>query len=161
MPRDTLKVRPTRLRLARLVRLCGDDCQLWDEDGFHRASFAPQFPTPYAERVLPGHLLAVATAPNGDEVVIWRWYDAVVLSAALDGSVQLWEPAHGEVTARVRDGYRYGEPGSRVYASAGLPGAQWWAAGPVTDRPDQAEVELPAVDALYTEHGLWAAVFGS
>lgn len=159
MPADTTTARPIRLRLARLVRLLGEDCQLWDGDGLHRARFAPQFPTPYAERVSPGHLLAVATAPNGDEVVIWRWYDAVVLSAALDGSVQLWEPGHGEVSARVRDGYRDNGPGSRVYASAGLAGAQWWAAGPITDRPDQAEVELAAVEAMYAEHGLWTAVF--
>jgi hypothetical protein len=29
--------------------------------------------------VSPGHLVAVATAPDGSEVVVWRWYDAVVL----------------------------------------------------------------------------------
>jgi hypothetical protein len=29
--------------------------------------------------VSPGHLVAVATAPDCSEVVVWRWHDAVVL----------------------------------------------------------------------------------
>ena len=45
--------------------------------------------------------VAAATAPDGSEVVVWRWYDAVVLGEEA-GLIRLWEPAHGEVVARRR-----------------------------------------------------------
>jgi hypothetical protein len=106
------------------------------------------------ERVSPGHLVAIATAPDGTDVVVWRWYDAVVLNVAEDGSVRLWEPAHGEVVARPRPSYQKQHPGSRAYASVGLPGAEWWVVG-------SADVELDAVAALYTEHNLWPTAFDS
>src|SRR5690606_25730881 len=84
--------------------------------------FAPMFPTPRVERVPPGHLVAIATGPGGADAVVWRWYDAVVLGHEPDGAVRLWEPAHGEVMAQARASYAKQEPGSRAYASAGLPG---------------------------------------
>jgi hypothetical protein len=93
--------------------------------------------------------------------VVWRWYDTVVLGTKDDGSVRLWEPAHGEVIARARASYHRQDPGSRAYASAGLPGAEWWVAGSACGNPQNADVELDDVDALYTENGLWPAVFGS
>lgn len=104
--------------------------------------------------------MAIATAPDGREVVVWRWFDAVVLGEDGIGSVRLWEPAHGEVVAQRRDGYRRQESGSRAYASAGLPGADWWVASGVVANPDRADVELGAVDALCTDHNLWAEAFG-
>jgi hypothetical protein len=113
------------------------------------------------ERVLPGHLVAVATAPHGRTVVVWRWYDAVVLGRGDDGSVRLWEPAHGEVAARARASYGEQPPGSRAYASAGLPGADWWVDGRVVDSPSDAAVDLDAVEAMYTGNDLWPAAFGA
>jgi len=117
------------------------------------------FPSPRGERVSPGHLVAIATSPTGTEVVVWRWYDAVVLTRSDTGSVQLWEPAHGEVIAQARQSYTTVEPGERAYASAGLPGADWWVAGGVTIPPEGAHVELDAVHSLYTDNDLWPAVF--
>ncbi len=92
---------------------------------------------------------------------MWRWYDAVVLDEEAAGSVRLWEPAHGEVVAqRRRSAQRY-EPGTRAYLSAGLPGnVEWWVAGPVTARAEDADVELDEVRRLYTDNKLWAAAFG-
>ena len=120
--------------------------------------YAPQFPAPRRERVLPGHLVAIAEAA-GAPVVVWRWYDAVVLGSDA-GSVQLWEPAHGEVAAqRRRPQQQYG-PGARAYLSAGLPGAEWWVAGSAVDQAEDAEVELGEVERLYTEHGMWDSAFG-
>jgi hypothetical protein len=89
---------------------------------------------------------------------VWRWHDAVVLGTGDDGSVRLWEPAHGEVLAQARASYEKQVPGSRAYASAGLPGAEWWVADSAGGLhiPD---VELDDVDALYIENNLWSSVF--
>jgi hypothetical protein len=141
-----------------VLRVAEQACTAWDGERVVSFRFAPLFPSPRTERVSPGHLVAVVTSPDGDEVVIWRWYDAVVLGHD-EGSVQLWEPAHGEVTARPRQSYKEQQPGSRAYVSAGLPGADWWVAGRVANSPDEAAVELDAVEAMYTENNLWPAVF--
>lgn len=152
---------PRRLRTARVIRVREDVCEVWGHGGVSSAGFAPMFPSPRAGRVSPGHLVAIATGPDGTGVVVWRWYDAVVLSTEDDGSVRLWEPAHGEVIARPRETYSRQDPGSRAYASAGLPGARWWVADAASGAPRNADVELDDVNALYTENGLWPAVFGS
>lgn len=120
--------------------------------------FAAAFPTPRQERVSPGHLVAVATGAEGRATVVWRWCDAVVLGAADDGDVRLWEPAHGEAVANTPPSCPLMEPGTRAYASAGLPGADWWVADSA-ERALTARVELDEVRALYTEHGLWASAF--
>ena len=132
---------------------------MWSEGEVSTVGFSPMFPTPRMERVSPGHLVAVATGPNGADVVVWRWYDAVVLGQAGDGQVRLWEPAHGEVIAQARASYENQDPGSRAYASAGLSGAEWWVAGSAHGTPQTADVELVEVEALYTENGLWPTVF--
>ena len=103
--------------------------------------------------------MAVATGPNGVEAVLWRWFDAVVLGNEADGLVRLWEPAHGEIIARARPSYARQDPGSRAFASAGLPGAEWWVADSADCLPHQAELELDVVDALYAKNDLWPAVF--
>ena len=92
---------------------------------------------------------------------MWRWFDTVVLGTEDDGSVRLWEPAHGEVVARARASYGKQEPGSRAFASAGLPGAEWWVADGADGDPQAPDVELQDVEALYTDNGLWPAVFAS
>jgi hypothetical protein len=150
---------PLRLRTSRVLRVKEDVCEVWDAGSVSSVGFAPVFPSPRVERVSPGHLVAIATGPSGTDVVVWRWYDAVVLGAAGGDSVRLWEPAHGEVVARVRTTYQEQPPGSRAWASAGLPGADWWVAGSANGAPDVADVDLDEVEALYTENGLWSAVF--
>jgi hypothetical protein len=131
-----------------------DACQVQAGGAAISVGYAPQFPTPRRERVLPGHLVAVAQAPGISGVVVWRWFDGVVLGGDAD-SVRLWEPAHGEVAARRRRPRQLYSPGSRAYLSAGLPDADWWVAGPAVDKAEHAEVELDEVERLYTEHGLW------
>jgi hypothetical protein len=127
-------------------------CEIWTQGTVGTVRFAATFPSPRMERVSPGHLVAIATAPDGTDVVVWRWYDAVVLGTEDDGSVRLWEPAHGEVVARPRASYRAQDPGSRAYASAGLPGADWWVVG-------GTDAEVDDVADLYTEHDLWPTAF--
>ena len=159
-PRPDAVSAPHRLRTARVVRVGEHACEVWGHGEVSSAGFAPMFPSPRAERVSPGHLVALATGPDGADAVVWRWYDAVVLGAEGEGLVRLWEPAHGEVIAQARVSYQEQDPGSRAYASAGLPAAGWWVAGSASGPPDSADVELDEVSALYTENGLWPAVFG-
>lgn len=71
--------------------------------------------------------MALATAP---------WYDAVVLG----------EPAHREVVAQPRRVEQQRQPGTRAYLAAGLPGAEWWVAGAVMARGEDADVELDEVE---------------
>jgi hypothetical protein len=158
---STSALAPTHLQTARVIRVDEHACDVWSHGAVRSLGFAPMFPSPRVERVSPGHLVAVATGPNGTDVVVWRWFDAVVLGTEDDGSVRLWEPAHGEVVARARASYENQDPGSRAYASAGLPGADWWVADRAGGDPHAAVVELDEVDALYTENDLWSAVFAS
>jgi len=115
--------------------------------------YATVFPGPRTERVAPGHLVAIAATAEAGETVVWRWYDAVVLDSG-DTSISLWEPAHGSVLATPRDPRRVYRPGSRAYLSAGLPGAEWWVAGPAVDRADDADVEIDEVEQFLISHGL-------
>jgi hypothetical protein len=161
IPQPDAIVAPHRLRTARVIRAGEHACEVWSHGEVSSAGFAPMFPSPRAERVSPGHLVAIATGPDGAEVVVWRWYDAVVLGTEDHGSVRLWEPAHGEVTAQARASYEQQDPGSRAYASAGLPGAEWWVVGRACGTPQSIGVELDEVHALYTENDLWSAVFDS
>jgi hypothetical protein len=144
-----------------------DTCQVIAGSEIAVVRYAPRFPAPRRERVLPGHLVAIAVPPAaeppaaeapGIAVVVWRWYDAVVLAGDAE-SVQLWEPAHGQVKARRRQPRQRYRPGTRAYLSAGLPGADWWIAGRAVDNAEDAEVELDEVERLYTEHGMWNSAF--
>jgi hypothetical protein len=148
-----------RLRAARVLRVHEHACDVWSDGEVTTVGFAPMFPSPRLERVSPGHLVAVATGPNGTNVVVWRWYDAVVLGQEGEGMVRLWEPAHGEVIAQARASYEKQDPGSRAYASAGLAGAEWWVVCSAHGAPHTTAVELDDVEALYTANGLWSTVF--
>jgi hypothetical protein len=158
-PERTSAAAAHRLRTARVLRVQEDACEIWSGVASSSIQFAPTFPGPRIERVSPGHLVAVATDVGGLEAVVWRWYDAIVLGREHDGSVRLWEPAHGEVIAQPRAAYQHVEPGSRAWASAGLPGAEWWVAASASTGPEPADVELNEVDRLYTDNNLWSAVF--
>lgn len=133
--------------LALVLRSGEESCLVHSGGETAEAGFAPFFPTPRAERVLPGNLVAVV----GNQVV-WRWFDAVVVETS--GSlVRLWEPAHGELLAERRGEEEYA-PGQRAYVSAGLPGADWWVEGRACVPADEASVDVGAVHAFLTQHGL-------
>jgi hypothetical protein len=142
------------LRCGIVVRVREDTCEVVRDWQVASVRYATLFPSPRTERVSPGHLVAIATMPDGAGVLVWRWYDAVVVGEEA-GLIRLWEPAHGEVLARPRPAYQSRPPGSRAYLSAGLPGAEWWVAGGAAARAEEADVELNEVAQLYTEHDLW------
>lgn len=146
-----------RLHRGVVLRVREDECEVLRGGRLRTVRYAAMFPSPRTERVLPGNLVATTTAPGGTEIVLWRWYDAVVLGDE-EGGIRLWEPAHGEVLAQPRAAYLPGQPGTRAYLSAGLPGADWWVAGPLAAEAQDADVELGEVEKLYTEHGLWDAL---
>ncbi len=148
------EAREPQLRLAMVLSTREDECTVFAQDEQAVVPYAGLFPGPRIERVAPGNLVAIAATPNGSDVVVWRWYDAVVLGEA-DGQVRLWEPAHGEVLAQARDLRRAHRPGSRAYLSAGLAGADWWVAGPTVARAETAAVELDEVQRFFTRHDLW------
>jgi len=145
---------PARLRCGIVVRVREDACEIARDRQPCSVRYATAFPSPRTERVSPGHLVAIATVPDGTEAVVWRWYDAVVLGAEAS-LIRLWEPSHGEVLARARPAYQPAQPGTRAYLSAGLPGADWWVAGGAAARAADADVELDEVEQLYTDHDLW------
>jgi hypothetical protein len=149
-----------QLRCGIVLRVKEDVCQVLTDGQVVSVRYAPLFPAPRTERVSPGHLVAIAEVPRGADVVLFRWYDAVVLGNEA-GSVRLFEPAHGEVVARPRRPEQRHDPGTREYLSAGLPGAEWWVAGKAVDRAEDADVELNEVERFYTEHGMWESVFGA
>ena len=146
----------TALRPALVLGTTEDTCTVVADGRQTDVPYAPPFPRPRVERVLPGHLVALA-AVSGAEVVVWRWFDAVVLGS-VGAQVRLWEPAHGEVLAVPRDPHLSRAPGSRAYLSAGLPGADWWLDGPAVDRAEDADVELDEVVRFFTDLGLWDKV---
>jgi hypothetical protein len=143
-----------RLRCGIVVRVREDACQVLRRGQVSCARYATLFPSPRVERVSPGHLVALVTASDGTEVVVWRWYDALVLGEET-GLIRLWEPAHGEVLALPRRVQESRPPRTRAYLSAGLPGADWWVAGQAVVRAEDADVELDEVERVYTERDLW------
>jgi hypothetical protein len=143
-----------RLRRGIVLRVHEDECEIAIDGRRRWVGYASQFPSPRKERVSPGHLVAVVRRTRGRELIVWRWYDAVVIEELAD-LVTLWEPAHGVVSALRRTSYASTLPGARAYLSAGLPGAEWWVAGPVVADPQNAHVELDEVERFYNEHGLW------
>jgi hypothetical protein len=148
---------PSRLRCGIVLRVQDESCEILTGGQPRSVGYAAGFPAPRTQRVSPGHLVAIATTADGSEVVIWRWYDAVVLDAEA-GLVRLWEPAHGEVRAQPRRAQQLPAPGTRAYLSGGLPGADWWVAGAVAARAEEAEVELDEVERFYDERDLWSTL---
>lgn len=146
-----------RLRSATVVCVQEEFCEIMAGEQRSRARYATLLPTPHVERLSPGHLVAVSVASDACDVVVWRWYDAVVLGAEA-GMVRMWEPSHHEVLAQRRSTHQYLRPGSRAYLSAGLPGADWWVAGSTTVDGETADVELGEVERLYTVNDLWHTV---
>jgi hypothetical protein len=145
---------PAPLRCGIVLHVQEDACQILRAGQLSSVGYASAFPSPRTRRVSPGNLVAIAAAADGAEAVVWRWYDAVVLGEE-SGLVRLWEPAHGEVVAHSRRDQQHRQPGTRAYLSAGLPGADWWVAGPAVAEAEDADVELDEVGRFCTEHGPW------
>lgn len=143
-----------RLSCGIVLRVREEDCQILRAGQLCHIPFAKAFPGPRVERVSPGHLVAVATGTDGAQAVVWRWYDAVVLGEE-DGRFRLWEPGHGEVLAQPRRDQFRPQPGTRAYLSAGLPGADWWLAGAVVAKAEDADVETDEVERFCTKYDLW------
>lgn len=160
--RDTLRMAassnhsrtPARLRCGIVLHVQEDECQVLGAGQLASVGYVRAFPSPRTQRVSPGHLVAVATAAEGAEAVVWRWYDAVVL-AEQTGLVRLWEPAHGEVIAHSRRAQQHRQPGTRAYLSRGLPGADWWVSGAAVAKAEDADVELDEVGRFCSSHDLW------
>jgi hypothetical protein len=143
------------LRPAAVVEAGDEACVVAAAGRRWSVGYAEPFRARAAE-LLPGHLVAVV-ADGPDDVVVWRWFDAVVLDVDADG-VELWEPLHGRIRARARGVTPVLRPGTRAYASAGLPGADWWVAGPAGCDPAEADVELDEVRAFYSANDLWSSL---
>lgn len=109
--------------------------------------------SPRAATLTPGHLVAVIDTPDARSLIIWRWYDAVVLDRSM-GQLRLWEPSHGEVLAQAHDPQQGYPAGTKAYAAAGLPGAGWWVEGPVV-AVEEADVAMDQVCEFYTDNDLW------
>ena len=133
-----------QLNPAIVLSTTEDECVVVVEGRRTVVPYVSGFPRPRTDRVAPGHLVALLVAVDGSLAVVWRWFDAVVVNVE-DGLVTMWEPGHRTVSARPRAPLRVYIPGSRAYLSAGLPGADWWVAGPVVDRAEDADVELDEV----------------
>ena len=58
-----------RLRCGIVLRSEEDACQVLAGGKTASVRYAPQFPAPRRERVLPGHLVAVAEAPGASGAV--------------------------------------------------------------------------------------------
>ena len=145
------------LRLAIVLGTSEEACTVYAQDQRAVVRYAVPFPRPRADRVAPGHLVAITSGADGGEVVVWRWFDAVVLDNTA-GQVRLWEPAHGEVLAQAREPRQAHRPGSRSYLSAGLEGADWWVTGTAVDRAEDAEVDLDEVQHFLTAHDVWSSL---
>jgi hypothetical protein len=143
-----------RLRKAVVLATTEEVCTVFANGDRFEVPYASQFPRPRVERVSPGHLVAIADTAAENDVVVWRWFDAVVLDTAA-GSVILWEPGHGSVHARPRDPDQLYHPGTRAYLSAGLPEADWWACAPVQGGAEFADVDLDEVDQFLAGIGLF------
>jgi hypothetical protein len=144
----------TRLRLGIVLDTTEDACTVVGDGRRFVVPFAPPFPRPRVDRVRPGNLVAIDGNGDGSGVVLWRWFDAVVFDSSSE-SVSVWEPAHGSVIATRRNPQHQYRPGGRAYLSAGLPGAQWWLAGPAVDNAEDADVDRVEVEAFFSGVGWW------
>src|SRR2546430_15145288 len=63
---------PARLHCGIVVRVREDTCEIVRDRQLCSVRYATPFPSPRTERVSPGHLVAIATAPDGTEAVVWR-----------------------------------------------------------------------------------------
>ena len=143
-----------RLRLAIVLDTTEDECTVFVDDRRLVVPYAAPFPRPRIERVRPGHLVAIACDAGEPGVVLWRWFDAVVVDAT-GQSVTVWEPGHGTVIATRRNSEHSYRPGGRAYLSAGLPGSPWWLAGPAVNRAEDADVDLAEVASFFSDLGWW------
>jgi len=142
---------------ATVLDAMADECLVYGNGREYVARYAAPFGSK-SGTVAPGHLVAIHVTQSESSLVLWRWYDALVIRDGPDGTVEMWEPAHGTVTAVRRQVGTELRPGGRAYLSAGLAGAPWWVNDMVTSSPEDANVEFGEVVAFYDEHELWSQV---
>jgi hypothetical protein len=63
-----------RLHCTIVLRVQEDECAVLTGGLLRTVRYASTFPTPRTERVSPGHLVAMTTASDGVDTVLWRWY---------------------------------------------------------------------------------------
>lgn len=149
---NKLRHQPRTARAAVVLRAGEGGCEV----SFGTETALVQYGVPFSPRaktLTPGHLVAVTDTPDAGSLILWRWYDTVVLEQSAD-QVRLWEPGHGEVLAQSRDPQHVYPVGTRAYASAGLRGADRWVEGPVA-AVEEVDVAMDEVVAFYAEHDLW------
>jgi len=99
----------------------------------------------HADSMGPGCLVAVDRGVT-PAAVVYRWFPAEVLQ--VDGSrVELDEPFHGRISARLGQGVPVPRVGQIVYASLGL--TPEWRIDATDDGPDAAATALPEIEAFY------------
>lgn len=108
------------------------------------ASYAEPFRR-NAASMSPGCLVALDRGVR-PAAVVYRWFPARVLG--IDGDrVELDEPFHGVISARVRHGVPAPDVGQTVYASIGL--TDEWRIDATEGEVDAAAAALPEIDGLY------------
>ena len=98
---DQSRHQPLAARVAVVLRPGADRCEV----SFGAETEFVAYGIPFSARantLTPGHLVAVTTSLDANSLVIWRWYDAVVLEQSAE-EVLLWEPNHGEGLASPRN----------------------------------------------------------
>jgi hypothetical protein len=73
-----------RLRRGIVLSVQEDACEIFPQNQRCSVRFATPFPSPRTERVAPSHLVALATAADDTERVVWPWFDAVILGEEAD-----------------------------------------------------------------------------
>ena len=63
---------PAPLRCGVVLRVGEELCEVVVDGEVSSAAFAPSFPSPRAERVAPGHLVALAPTSRGTAALVWR-----------------------------------------------------------------------------------------
>jgi len=99
----------------------------------------------HADSMSPGCLVAVDRGVT-PAAVVYRWFPAAVLR--VDGPrVDLDEPFHGRISARLGSGVPVPRVGQTVYASLGL--TPEWRIDATDGAPDTAATALPEIEAFY------------
>src|SRR3954451_24076504 len=75
--------------VAVVLRPAEDQCEVLSANGTALVAYAAPFRS-RAASLTPGHLVAVTSGSEAAPVIIWRWFDAVVLEQSAEG-VRLWE----------------------------------------------------------------------
>ena len=143
-----------QLHVAIVLSAAEDECTVYAGDATRVVSYAEPFPRPREGRVAPGNLVAIAGVA-GAELIVWRWFDAVVVDQA-GQVVTLWEPNHGDGRGSAeRSAVTSTDPVAAPMRRPACPARTGgWPAPRSTVRRRPA-VDLHEVSDFFTSHGLW------